>query len=129
MLDAIMNYQDEAMLLLRVVVGIIFVYHGLPKIRKPHGMAQGMGWPAWAIVVLGLVEALGGLGILLGVYMQVAALLLALVMIGATWTKIAKWKIPFYTQTATGWEYDLVLFVVLVYITAYGPAGYSLMGY
>ncbi|MBX4198954.1 DoxX family protein [Candidatus Parcubacteria bacterium] len=121
------QYHDEAFLLVRLVVGYIFIYHGLPKLRKPEGMAQGLGWPKGAIMLIGLVELLGGLGVGLGVYIQVCAILLALVMVGAGWMKITKWKTPFFTMTATGWEYDLILFAVCLFIAAHGASMYSLM--
>ena len=30
-------------------------------------------------------------------------------MLGAIYFKIFKWKMPFTSQTSTGWEFDLVL--------------------
>jgi len=68
-----------------------------------------MGMPAGMIFMLGMVEILASLGIAFGVFTQVSALLLAIVMVGAIGTKIMKWNVPFAAMDKTGWEFDLIL--------------------
>ncbi len=72
-------------------------------------MASGMGWSTNAIVALGLIEFVSGLALILGIYTQLAALLLAIVMVGAWYMKATKWHMPFTAMDKTGWEYDMVL--------------------
>ena len=72
-------------------------------------MAQGMSWPSGMIFLLGTVESLSSLGLILGIYTQLAALLLSSVMIGAIKMKTMKWHVPFMGMTNTGWEFDLTL--------------------
>jgi putative oxidoreductase len=71
---------------LRLVVGWGFVYHGLPKLFTSEGhrgfaaSLQGMGIPlpelmAW---VAGGVEVVGGIALILGTFVTVAAALLML---------------------------------------------------
>ena len=126
MLTTFLQWNDWGFLLLRLVVGFIFIYHGLPKIRKPEGMAAGLGWAKGTIVVLGLLETLGGLGIALGVFAQLAAVILGVIMIGAIKEKIVRWHTPFFTMSATGWEYDLILLAVCIYILTHGAGAYAL---
>ena len=107
----LLQYSDTGFFFLRLAVGLVFVYHGLMKLKDPKGMAAMMGNPgmAWFPAVLGLVEFLSGLGVILGVYFQLAALFLAVLMVGAIMMKIGKWKVPFSAMDKMGWEFDLVL--------------------
>lgn len=97
------------LLILRLAVAIIFLYHGLPKLMKAGMMGQMMGTSGGMVFMLGVVESIASLGLILGVYMQVAAILLAIVMVGAIGMKAMKWKVPFAAMDKTGWEFDLIL--------------------
>lgn len=112
MLLSLQQYSDFAFLFLRIVIAAIFIYHAIPKLRSPQGMAQGMGWPSGAVMFLGTVEFLSALSVLLGVYLQAGAFLLMLVMMGAMKMKMMNWKAPFSANDKTGWEFDLTLFAV-----------------
>jgi len=109
MLAQLLQYNDVGLLLLRITIAIIFLYHGLPKLSKAKAMSAMMGMPAGMIFMLGVVEILASLGIAFGVFTQVSALLLAIVMVGAIGTKIMKWNVPFAAMDKTGWEFDLIL--------------------
>jgi uncharacterized membrane protein YphA (DoxX/SURF4 family) len=61
------------------------------------------------IFILGAVEFLSSLGLILGIYTQLAALLLTIVMIGAIYFKAMKWHVPFAAMDKTGWEFDFIL--------------------
>jgi uncharacterized membrane protein YphA (DoxX/SURF4 family) len=118
----ILQYADVGMFFLRLAVGIIFIVHALPKLKNPKAMAAGMGKPnmAWFPAVLGVVELLSALGLIFGVYIQLAALLLAFVMLGAMYFKMFKWSTPFSAQDKMGWEFDFLLFVSSVLILVSG---------
>ena len=103
------QYQDLGLFLLRLVVAIIFIYHSLPKLKTPQNMATGMNWPKSAVFLLGLVELLSALALIIGIYVQLAALLLMIVMLGALTLKITKWHTPFSGKDTTGWEFDLLI--------------------
>lgn len=75
-----------------------------------------MGWSASSIMLLGFVEAVGALSVLFGVYTQAGALLLGLVMIGAIYFKMSKWKVPFSAMDKMGWEFDLILLAASIAI-------------
>ncbi|MBI5135196.1 DoxX family protein [Candidatus Uhrbacteria bacterium] len=102
-------YADWGLFLLRLAVGVVFVIHGWPKINNAKAMASSMGWSANAIKALGVVEFVSGLALILGVYTQLAALLLAIVMVAAWYHKTMKWHMPFTAMDKTGWEFDMVL--------------------
>lgn len=109
MLTGLLEYNDLGLLLLRIAIAIIFLYHGLPKLTKSKEMSSMIGMPAGMIFTLGIVETLSALGIALGIYTQLAALLLAIVMIGAIGMKMMKWNVPFAAMDKTGWEFDFIL--------------------
>lgn len=105
------EYNDTGLFILRIAIGIIFLYHGVPKLKNPKAMAAMMGMPNMAMgpVLLGLVEILSALGLVLGFLVQLSALLLGVVMVGAIFMKVTKWRVPFGAMDKTGWEFDLIL--------------------
>ncbi len=120
MILEISQYRDIAFLILRLVIAVIFIYHALPKLKNASGMSQMMGMPASMIFMLGLVESVSSLGMIFGVYIQIAAFLLAMVMVGAIYFKIAKWHVPFGAMDKTGWEFDLILLAANIFILVNG---------
>jgi putative oxidoreductase len=80
--------QPVGLLLLRMALGIIFIWHGYPKLTHPNVM-QGLfvqhGLPGHFVTVAGVLEVFGGALIILGFLMRIAALLLAMEMAVAIW--------------------------------------------
>ena len=97
--------------LLRLTVGVIFIYHAIPKLQNPKAMATGMGWRLGQVLGLGIIEFMSGLSLIGGITIKLSALLLSVVMVGAIYHKINKWKVPFSAPNSTGWEFDLILLV------------------
>ncbi len=120
MFGQLTQYNNIGLLILRLAVAIIFIYHALPKLKNAKGMAQMMGMPAGMIFMLGGAEFLSSVGLVLGIYMQLAAVLLAIVMIGAIYFKMAKWRVPFAAMDKTGWEFDLILLAANITILLSG---------
>jgi putative oxidoreductase len=120
MFEQLTQYNDIGLLILRLVVAIIFIHHALPKLKNAKGMAQMMGMPAGMIFMLGGIEFLSSVGLALGIYTQLAAALLALVMVGAIYFKTAKWRVPFAAMDKTGWEFDFVLLAANIAILLSG---------
>jgi len=83
------SLQPLGLLLLRVVVGGIFVYHGYPKLlHRGTGMAEFFvqhGLPAYFVYVSGIVEVFGGGLLVLGLFARAAGVLLAIEMGVAIW--------------------------------------------
>lgn len=119
-------YTDLGLLALRLAVAAIFLVHAMPKLKKPEGMAAGMGWPKGGVQLLGVAEALGGLSVLSGFYLQLGALLIAVIMLGATYLKIFKWKAPFAAMDKTGWELDLILLGAALALATVGGGAINL---
>lgn len=70
-----------ALLLLRLGLGVIFIYHGYPKIfTHAHQTMEEfprMGFPSYFALVAGVIEFFGGWLLILGLFTRIAALLLA----------------------------------------------------
>lgn len=81
--------QPLALLVLRVCLGIIFVYHGYPKLVHANaGMGEFFvmhGLPRYLVSVAGILEGFGALLLVLGLFTRPVALLLAIEMGVAIW--------------------------------------------
>lgn len=85
------KYHDVAHLLLRIGVGVIFIIAGWGKltgIEGTQGFFGNIGIPLPALMawVVAIVEFFGGLMILLGAYIRIPALLMAVIMVVAILT-------------------------------------------
>ncbi|MBI2635188.1 MAG: DoxX family protein [Parcubacteria group bacterium] len=116
MLFELSQYSDIAFFILRLVIAAIFIYHALPKLKNKMGSA---------FLVLGAVEGAAGAALVLGFFVQLAALLLAIVMASAIWMKITKWHSPFSAMDKTGWELDLILLAanIIIFVSGGGAIG------
>ncbi len=123
----ISGLENLALLVLRIIIGIIFLYHGFLKLKNPKGMAQGMGKPnmVWFVMLLGIGEFLSGIALVIGLLTQVAAVILAIIMIGAIAMKTITWKVPFSAMDKMGWEFDLVLLGAAIALMALGAGTIS----
>ena len=117
-----LQYSNIGLFILRLVVGIVFIVHAIPKFKHPKDMATGMGIPnmSFMVILLGLVEMISALYLIFGFYTQLGALLLSCVMGGAITIKITKWGVLFSAQDRTGWEFDLVLLAANIAILLVG---------
>ncbi|HJZ63740.1 MAG TPA: DoxX family protein [Candidatus Acidoferrum sp.] len=81
--------QQVGLLALRIALGVIFISHGYPKLIRSSVEMQHMfvqhGLPAQFVYVAGVLEAFGGLLLVLGLFTRPAALLLAIEMAVAIW--------------------------------------------
>lgn len=110
---------------LRICVAIMMLVHGLPKFMILLG-GGGENWadplgigPRLSLVLCAAVECLCSLGLMLGFFTRICALLLAITM----------WIIIFMVHGAQGWPYQelpmlyLVCFVTIIFT---GSGIYSL---
>lgn len=100
---------DFGLFLLRLGLGIVFIYHGWPKIIRPGNLTEGMGMRSTLVWLIGVVELIGGLALIIGLWSQLFSLLLAIIMVGAIYKKNSVWRVPFSSTGTTGWEFDLIL--------------------
>ena len=81
--------QPLGLLILRIALGVIFIYHGYPKLAHAHGgmqeFFQGHGLPAYFVTISGVLETFGGALLIAGLFARPAALLLAGGMAVAIW--------------------------------------------
>lgn len=84
------GFRNFSLFALRLAVAAIFIYHGWDKLNNIAGTAEFFAnyFPAATFFawVVALVEFVGGLAILLGVFPTMAAFLLAVVMLVALLT-------------------------------------------
>jgi len=83
------SLQPLGQLLLRVAIGVIFVYHGYPKLLHQGAGMQGFfvqhGLPGYFVYISGIIEVFGGGMLILGLFARAAGLLLAAEMAVAIW--------------------------------------------
>lgn len=73
-------------MLLRVVVGVFFLLHGIQKftgLGGVQGFFDSIGIFSWLAVVIALAETLGGLALIVGIWTRWASYMLAVIMVGA----------------------------------------------
>jgi putative oxidoreductase len=117
----LLRFSDVALLCLRLVVAVVFFESGRRHASDPVGRAASIGLSPGTTRMLGWAEMAAALGVALGVFPQVAALVLMLVMLGAIQKKVFVWRISFWGEQTYGWHYDLLFLVAnLVILTTGG---------
>ncbi|MGH9716466.1 MAG: DoxX family protein [Candidatus Acidiferrales bacterium] len=112
MFPQLTRLADFGILLLRLMVGVVFVTSGWNDVQKPEARSQSLGMSKGSTLFLGIAEIAGSLGVMFGVLTQLAAMGLILIMLGAIDRKIRVWKTGFWGEKSSGWHYDLI-FVVM----------------
>jgi putative oxidoreductase len=116
------NYTDIALLLLRLMVGLIFFTSGYKHLTNAEARSKDIGMSKGFTLFLGAAECAGALGVIFGVLTQLAAIGLILLMLGAIQKKISVWHTGFWGKHGTdGWSYDTMLVLMnLVILTTAG---------
>jgi putative oxidoreductase len=108
---------------IRILAGIAFIIHGLPKLSDIAGtedfFANMVGLPAAMALPIGLLEVIGGIALLVGVLTRIASILLIIEMIGST--IVAKLSRGF----VGGYELDLLLMAISISLLLTGPGRIS----
>lgn len=126
--------EDFGLLIVRLVVGLVFAAHGAQKLFGWFGGYGPKGTGGWfesigikpgvaAAIAIGIIEFFGGILFAAGLFTAVAAILMAIVMVGAVV------KVHFqhgFWNTSNGYGFNLVLIAVLVAIALTGAGAYSL---
>lgn len=119
-------FSDWALFVLRLVLGLIMIYHGWPKLKKFKENKENflhMGFkPAvfWLIIVI-LVEFIGGLFLIFGFITQIVALLIFLQFL----VIILKLKL-FKKFSFKEIEFDLLILVSALILLTVGSGRFSL---
>lgn len=123
--------RPAAPLVLRLVLGGLFIWHGLDKFDAGISMVEEM-FTMWGIPAPGLtaflvavIEIVGGIALVLGIGTRIAAVLLSIVMIGALVYVKADLGI-ISSGPMPGAELDLALLAGLIALIVLGPGPISL---
>lgn len=131
MLNTTPAQQQYGITVLRVVVGLVFLAHGLQKlllfgIGGTAGFLGSIGVPAAGLmaVVLIAIEVLGGLALILGLYTRYAAIPLAVISLVALLTvHLAN---GFFMGEQSGYEFVLTLLAANVALFFLGSGALAL---
>jgi putative oxidoreductase len=116
------------LLLLRIVVGLAFMFHGYGKIQSPlHWMGPNAGVPGFLQALAAISEFGGGLAWILGALTPLASFGLACTMAVAVWTHAIILRDPF-ASTGKGGAYEpaSVYLCVAILLLLAGPGKFSL---
>ncbi|MGC8625405.1 MAG: DoxX family protein [Phycisphaerae bacterium] len=124
--------QDVALLLIRLIIATIFLYHGSqklfgafggPGLKGWHAMIVSMGIPmSWISALLSAcAEFFGGLIFFLGTGLRIIAIPLAINMMVATWVASKGG----FSVMHNGCEYPLCLLVIVIAMFLMGPGRYT----
>jgi putative oxidoreductase len=121
---------DLALLLLRLALAAVLLYHGLPKLMNfgaTVGAFQSMNVPAPGVTApfAVFVEVVGGILILLGVAVDLAGILVAIEMLGAI--ALVHWSNGF-DFTKGGWEHPFTVLIMGLALALAGPGGFAVGG-
>jgi putative oxidoreductase len=121
------QFADVALLLLRLMVGAVFITSGYNHLKDPAARSKEIGMSKGFTIFLGAAEFAGALGVIAGVLAQLAAIGLILVMLGAIQKKIFVWHTGFWGKSGTnGWSYELMMVVMNLVIITTGGGDLSL---
>jgi putative oxidoreductase len=112
---SLLEFSDLALFLLRVWIAILFGWSGWSHVREPRERGKSIGLPPPATAVLGVAELLGAALLVVGLWVPVAAAVLAAVMLGAIAKKAFVWKTGFWgKESSQGWYYEVLYFLCLI---------------
>ncbi len=128
-LSNLSNYKNFGLLIIRAGLGIMFIYHGYPKLMGGVQSWEGLGqatkyagihfWPVVWGLLAALTEVFGGFLLIIGLAFRPACILLVINLIVATLSHIGK------GDGLTGASHaieDAIVFAGLLFI---GPGKYS----
>ncbi len=122
MFPQLAQFTDLGLLLMRLMVGLVFVTSGWSHVTKPDERSKSIGMSKGFTLFLGVAEIAGGLGVAFGVLTQPAAIGLILIMLGAIQKKIFVWHTGFWGEKSYGWHYDL-MFVIMNLVILFTDGG------
>lgn len=119
--------KDLGRLIIRLGVGLIFIYHGWGKVEHMQnaiGFFNTLGLAAFFAYLVAFVELVGGVALVLGVFTGLAGSLLAIDMLFA----IIFFKWAMVKQMGFGaMEFEFVLLVASLGLGMLGAGKYALM--
>ena len=116
-----------AVLLLRLVAGVAFIFHGWSKIQNPfHWLDKAATPPPGFVQALAAVaEFGGGIGIIIGLLTPLCAVGILCTMGYAVYTHVLRGD-PFVSKGGGSYELPVVYLVIATALLLLGPGPYSL---
>ena len=115
------------LLLVRLVMGVAFLFHGWGKIQNPFGwMGPEASVPGIFQALAALSEFGGGIALILGLLTCLASLGLAFTMLVAVYTHMVVMGDPFVSQGGGSYELAAIYFVLSILFISMGPGGFSI---
>ena len=124
------KFSNYALLSLRILLVLIFLYHGVPKAIFWSAASEkfvGFGLPGFLGPITGIVEVIASVLLLFGRFWKTTNLILIFIIAGA----IATVQIPNYLADASkvaGLERDLLILVGHLTLLAFDPKGRLVAG-
>lgn len=118
--------RPVALLLARMALGVIFIYHGYPKLFGDTTQALQffvqVGLPSYFVYVAGIVELFGGALLIAGLFTRIAGVLLAGQMAVAIW----KVHLGKGILAVSEYQFPLALAALCVVLATVGPGVVSI---
>jgi putative oxidoreductase len=118
MFPQLASFTDLNLLLLRLMVGLIFITSGYNHLKDPEARSKSIGMSKSFTIFLGVSEVSGALGVTFGVLTQLAAFGLIALMLGAISKKLFAWHTGFWGKNTYGWHYDLMIILMNLLIAS-----------
>lgn len=126
-----MNKLEASKLVLRLVLGISFLLHGIAKFQG--GIANTAGWfdsigiPGVIAYAVAVIEVAGGIALIVGLGTRVVSIILGILMLGAIFT--AKLPAGFLGNgTGAGYELDIAFLAIAIFLAVNGSKMFALDG-
>jgi putative oxidoreductase len=114
-----MNRTTVVSIIMRVVLGIIFVFHAVDKFQMGLGNVEAwftsLGIPGFVAYVVAAIELVGGIMLILGLFTRYVSALNVIVLIGAIMTAKLSVGLLGNGQMA-GYELDLGFILISLYL-------------
>ena len=116
--------SGAALLMLRMFVGIAFLFHGHGKIVDIPGFAAEFNMPVAVAMMAAYTQFICGALLIVGLLSPLASLSLAGTMVGATLTLIQRGE-PFVSPHGHSWEASSFYLTATLVLVLLGPGLYS----
>jgi putative oxidoreductase len=121
-MQSLEKLRPLALLLLRVALGVIFIYHGYPKLfghtRQTMDAFAHMGFSPYFAYLAGVIEFFGGCLLIVGLFTRIAGLLIAGEMAVAL---VQVHKILEDPRAVHNYEFPLALATAAFALASLGP--------
>lgn len=117
--------SGTALLLLRFIAGLAFIFHGLPKVKDVGAFAGMLHLPPFLAAIAAYTEVIGGALLILGLLTPLAALFIAVEMLVALFTVHLPAHDPFVNPAGRSCELAAVYLFVMAALLLTGPGAFS----